>query len=347
MSGLNALRKKLHKSFAFYPATGLNSGHLQTLWPTLFRRVPALNRTRERALTDDGDFFDVDWFGPDGASIVILLHGLAGCSRSGYIVGLQLALQKRGFRSVALNFRGCGGEPNKKASSYHSGFTRDLNQLYSIIRKQFPDVPVAVIGFSLGGNILLKWLAERRGNLALFAAVAVSVPYQLSMCADRMDQGFSRIYRNHLVGLLKRALLVKQDHLLRTGREDEASKISKLGDLSRICSFWEFDDRVVAPLNGFKGVHDYYRQSSSLHSLEEITHPTLLIQADDDPFMLPEGAPTAGHLSDSTILEITRGGGHAGFVSGSLAGNVNYWLEKRIPDFLSEQLKKGNTSIPG
>jgi predicted alpha/beta-fold hydrolase len=297
-----------------------------------------LRRRRERFLTDDGDFFDVDWFGSADAPVVILLHGLAGCSGSSYILGLQQVLGKKGFQSVAINFRGCSGEPNRKAIGYHAGFTRDLNQLYWHIKEQSPTLPVAVVGFSLGGNILLKWLGEQRERLDLLAAVAVSVPFKLSMCADRLDSGLSKIYRDYLIKLLKQSLLRKQSYLFSIGEESEARKIDQLGDFSTIRSFWEFDDRVVARLNGFCDVYDYYSQSSSFHYLEKISETTLLIQADNDPFMLPDVNSISDCLSSSTELEITRGGGHVGFISTDSLQGGNYWLEKRIPTFLIEQL---------
>ncbi len=327
----------------FQFAWGLGSGHLQTVWPTFFRQSRSLNRTRERLETEDGDFFDVDWFGPQQAPIVVLLHGLAGSSSSTYIIGLQQALSQKGFRTAALNFRGCSGEINRKAGGYHAGFTHDLSQLYETIRAKQPLTPIGMIGFSLGGNSLLKWLGEQGGKIDLFAAMAVSVPFKLSVCADRLDRGLSKLYRNHLVGQLKSTLKKKQAHLHASGQNDEATKIEQLGSLGAVRSFWEFDDQVVAPLNGFNGVDDYYQQSSSFHFLENIEVPTLLVQADDDPFLLSEFALISDCLSGSTRLETTRGGGHVGFVSGSLIAGVDYWIEKRAADFLMEQLKKEST----
>ncbi len=321
----------------FRSAFWVESGHFQTLWPTLFRRPPALSRRRERFLTNDGDFFDIDWFGPAGRPVVILLHGLAGCSSSSYILGLQQALGKKNFQSAAINFRGCSGEINRKAAGYHAGFTRDLNQLYWHIKGLSPALPIAVVGFSLGGNILLKWLGEQQEKLGLLGAVAVSVPFKLSMCADRLDSGLSRIYRDYLIKLLKQSLLRKQSSLYDIGEEIEANKIAQLDDLSTIRSFWDFDDRVVARLNGFSDVYDYYEQSSSLRYLENIGEKTLIIQADNDPFMLPEVNLISDHLSSSTMLEITCGGGHVGFISSNSMFGRNYWLEERIPDFLAEQ----------
>ena len=250
------------------------------------------------------------------------------------MVGLQKSLQMFGMPSVALNFRGCSGHPNQTARCYHSGDTEDLDYLYSNLKARFPHRPMAAVGFSLGGNVLLKWLGERGRSATLVAAVAVSVPMLLNRCADRMDRGFSRLYRNRLLSELKGYVQRKRLHLHRSGQYSEYQKLSQLGDLSGIRSFWDYDDRVVAPLYGFKGVCDYYQQSSSRQFLARIHCPTLIIHSRDDPFMTVDVVPQEHELSPSVVLEITRGGGHVGFVSGHIPGRPFYWLENRIPAFL-------------
>lgn len=323
----------------FKPAWWLCSPHLQTLWPALCRRSPNPRRTREQLATEDGDFVDLDWYGQVPAPIVILLHGLSGSSGSKYIEGMQEALYKRGFRSVALNFRGCGGQPNRTARCYHSGDTEDLDYLYRQIKTREPATPLSVVGFSLGGNVLLKWLGERGKELDLFAAAAVSVPMQLNLCADRMDSGFSRLYRNHLLSELKRYVRQKREYLRNSGNKKEAEKLERLGDLSVLRSFWEYDDQVVARLYAFRDVHDYYQKSSSRQYLKSIRTPTLIVQSRDDPFMTPGVIPSASELSPWVDLEITQGGGHVGFISGRVPGRPRYWLEQRIPAFLARQFE--------
>jgi len=251
------------KTSGFRPAWWLNHPHLQTLWPTLSRRAPRPPTTRERLPTPDGDFLDLDWFGPDAAPIVLLLHGLTGSSRSHYVAGMQLALARLGLRSVALNFRGCSGQPNRTARCYHSGDTEDVDFLYRQLRQWHPDTALAAVGYSLGGNVLLKWLGEREASPDLFAAAAVSAPLLLNHCADRMDRGFSRFYRNRLIRELQEYVRDKQEYLRRAGLEEEAAKLAALGDLAGIRSFWEYDDRVVARLYRFRDVHEYYRRSSA------------------------------------------------------------------------------------
>jgi uncharacterized protein len=323
----------------FKPAWWLNNAHLQTLYPALMRKTsspPGLRR--ERLITPDNDFIDVDWCGAGIQPLIILLHGLTGSSQSGYIKGLQRTLLTQGFRSVALNFRGCSGEYNHSARCYHSGETEDIHFLYQTLRQREPDTPFAAVGFSLGGNVLLKWMGEQGSKLTLFAAVAVSVPLVLSTCATKLDKGFSKMYRGNLLRELKHYVRAKQRHLEKVGKLIEASKIEQLGDLSRIKSFWQYDDRVVARLHGFKNVQDYYQRSSSRQFLKSITIPTLVVQAIDDPFMTQEVLPDLNELSSSIHLEITQGGGHVGFIAGDMPFKPEYWLEQRIPEFLNQQL---------
>lgn len=325
---------------SFRPLWWLDNQHLQTLYPALLRAAPKLNRRRERLTTPDGDFLDLDWYGADHQKIVILLHGLAGSSHSGYILGLQKVLHEQGFCSVALNFRGCSGEFNKLARCYHSGETEDIHFVYQTLRQRHPDALLAAFGFSLGGNVLLKWLGEQGEKLDLFAAAAVCVPLVLSVCATKLDQGFSRLYRQRLLTELKQYMHGKIHYLQRHQHFVEAEKLRQLGDLSKISSFWQYDDRVVAPLHGFRDVHDYYSRSSARQFLPQIRVPTLLIQTLDDPFMTEAVLPEARELSERVALEIYSGGGHLGFVGTKRRHGADYWLDKRLPTFLKEQYRK-------
>ena len=324
----------------FKPAWWLKNPHLQTLYPALFRKNTAPALRRERLVTSDNDFVDIDWCGEGNNPLVILLHGLTSSSQSVYIKGLQAVLLRQNFRSVALNFRGCSGESNHSARCYHSGDTQDIQFLYQVLRQREPKTPFAAIGFSLGGNVLLKWLGEQGENLDLFAAVAVSVPLVLSTCATKLDSGFSKLYRANLLKELKVYIADKQRHLEKLGLKQEAEKLKQVGDLSKITSFWEYDERVVAKLHGFKSAQDYYHRSSSRQFLKNIAVPTLIIQAVDDPFMTAEVIPKLEELSPCMQLEVTQGGGHVGFVSGKNPFKPFYWLEKRIPEFLNCHTRK-------
>jgi hypothetical protein len=314
----------------FTPATGFSNPHVQTLWPFLFRKSPVLSRHRERFHTPDNDFFDVDWYGSGSKGIVILIHGLTGCSSSHYRLCLQDVLARNGYTTAALNCRACSGEPNLKAGSYHAGFTNDLDQLYRAISTRYEHSPVYTVGFSLGGNLMLKWLSEQADKIDVSASVAVSVPYKLDNCADKIDSGFSRIYRSHLINAMTKKLANKLAFFKSNKMNDEANKLKALGDLGWIKSFWEFDDHVVAKLHGFKGVHDYYQKNSSISFLKRIETSTLLIHALDDPFMTPSVLPKAHKLSPSTELLTSPDGGHVGFIS-----PTTYWLEEKILDYFS------------
>lgn len=321
----------------FKPAWWLKNRHLQTLYPALCRKILSPPLRRERLITPDNDFLDIDWCGEGDKPLVILLHGLTGSSESGYIKGLQHVLLSHNYRSVALNFRGCSGESNHSARCYHSGDTQDIDFLYQTLCQREPQPPFAVIGFSLGGNVLLKWLGEQGDKLSLAAAVAVSVPLVLSTCATKLDYGFSKLYRANLLKELKEYIHNKQLRLDSLGHQHEAEKIKQLGDLSKIKSFWEYDERVVAKLHGFKNAHDYYRRSSSRQFLKAIAVPTLIIHAVDDPFMTEEVIPSVEELSSHVQLEVTPAGGHVGFVGGQNPFKPLYWLEQRIPEFLLQQ----------
>lgn len=328
----------IDRSPGFRPAWWLPGPHAQTLWPALFRLPPYVDRTRQRIRTPDGDFLDLDWCGADSGPLVLLLHGLSGSSASNYIRGLQKALRRFGMRSVALNFRGCSGPMNETSRCYHSGETGDLAFVHAWLREREPETPIAMIGFSLGGNVVLKWLGETRTQEP-FAAVAVSVPLLLDRCATRMDQGFSRVYRDRLLQELKAYVRRKHAHLTSIGRHDEAERLAGLGDLAPIRSFWDYDERVVAGLYPFDGAEDYYRRSSSRPMLRAIATPTLIVQSEDDPFMTVDVIPAEDELADCVRLEVTSGGGHVGFIGGVWPGFPRFWLERRIPEFLIARLR--------
>jgi len=316
----------------FRPAWWCRNAHLQTLWPYLLRRRPRLALTRERLELPDGDFLDLDWAARDGAGpIVLVLHGLEGSSESKYALGLVKAAVARGWRAAILNFRGCSGEPNRLPRSYHSGETGDLSYVVALLEARHPRAPIAVVGYSLGGNALLKWLGERRDKTPVAAAAAVSVPFLLAQCAWRMERGFSRIYQWSLVHRLKRSIEAKRRRMALPLVDT---------DLSGVHSFREFDDRVTAPLHGFAGVNEYYARSSSRQYLRHVAVPTLIVHARDDPFMTETAIPTAGELSPAIEFALQECGGHVGFVSGAWPWRAHYWLERRIPEFLSRHLDK-------
>ena len=314
----------------FRPAWWLPSPHLQTLWPALARRPLRVATRRERIELPDGDFVDLDWAGESDRFIVLLLHGLEGSSASSYMQGMMAALVTRGWQAVALNFRGCSGEHNRLDRSYHSGETSDVGYIVDNLRERFPSARLAAIGYSLGGNALLKYLGESGEDCALAAAVAVSVPLRLERAAARMSRGLSRLYQWRLVGSLREKMRAK------FRRRRAPLDLAALGDWR---DFRSFDHHVTAPLHGFSSAEDYYARCSSRQFLTLIRTPTLLLQARDDPFMYPDVLPSSGELSSSVDLEVSECGGHVGFVAGSAPWRAIYWLEQRAPEFLGSRFE--------
>ena len=309
----------------FEPAWWLPGANLQTLWPYYFRRSVQVDLTRERLELPDGDFVDLCLTGKAGGPVVVVFHGLEGCVDSHYVKSVLAAIEKRGWLAVLMHFRGCSSEHNRLARTYHSGDTGDIGFLIDSLHKRFPGVPIAAIGYSLGGNALLKYLGEADRNGQVHAAAAVSVPYVLAEGAKRLNTGFSRLYQRRLIGLLKRKII---------GKFSDRDCPLDIGEVPKLNDFFSFDDKITAPLHGFAGVEDYYTRSSSRQYLRSINVPVLLIHARDDPFMTEDVIPAEDELSAYVQLELAQNGGHIGFVSGKAPGYPVYWLEQRIIEFL-------------
>ncbi|MFA5959363.1 MAG: hydrolase [Tatlockia sp.] len=319
----------------FKPAWWLKNSHFQTFFATLTRFIEAPVDATERIELPDGDFIDLAWANNGlslDAPLVILLHGLGGSVKSSYAAGLMHEFNRQGWRAVLMHFRGASQEPNRFARAYHSGDTADLNYFLHLLAAREPHSKKAVVGVSLGGNVLLKWLGEQGEQGLIDAAVAVSVPFELRLVSDRISRGFSRIYQGYLLRRLKNLFEKKRKQF--QGEMPEALK-----EMHKWQCFWTFDEFVTAPLNGFPHVHAYYGQSSSRAYLDKITTNTLIIHALDDPFMTPAVVPEASELGQNVTLELCSRGGHVGFISGNLPGKAVYWLEERIPAYLKPFLR--------
>jgi len=312
----------------FKPAWWCRNPHLQTLWPVFFRRLrPPLRR--ERLELPDGDFVDLDWTLNASGPIVILLHGLEGGSKSHYARAMLDVLPRHGWRVVLMHFRGCSGEPNRLARAYHSGDTGDIDYLARTLKAREPHTPLAAIGYSLGGNALLKWLAEQGETAPLHCAVAVSVPFLLNESSAHLNRGFARVYQWRLLKSLKKSVLRK------SGRHPLPVTTHAL---DRMKSFFEFDDRITGPLHGFRDAMHYYTASSSRQYLHRVRIPTLVVHAADDPFMPASTIPKPDELSPSIAFALQPHGGHVGFVHGRTPWRPRYWLDRAIPSWLEKFL---------
>jgi len=322
--------------WGFRPAWWLRNRHAQTIWRRFFGRSAGVPYRRERWDTPDGDFVDLDWVESGArdsqAPLMLVLHGLEGSSRAKYVVGLLDHAVGRGWDGVAMNFRSCGGELNRRPRFYHSGETEDLDVVVSGLVARHPGRPLALVGYSLGGNVLLKWLGERGEKVPdqVRAAVAVSVPYDLGVAAYHVDHGFGRVYGRVFLRTLKAKALAKAERF--PGLVDPRLVRS-------LSSFAQFDEHVTAPIHGFAGARDYWTRSSSVPWLPEIRRPTLLISACDDPFLPSKHLPRDRVARSSSVeSEFTARGGHVGFVEGWWPGAVSYWVDRRATAFLEERM---------
>jgi predicted alpha/beta-fold hydrolase len=294
----------------------------------------------ERWATPDDDFLEVHRLGaPHGSAAetphVLLLHGLEGSARSHYAQGLLGEMRKRRWSADLLIWRSCGTEPNRTRRFYHSGETADLALALHRIAAERPNAPLAVVGVSLGGNILLKYLGEQ-GNSArelVAVAAAISVPFDLGRGCDHINHGFSRLYQKYFLDSLRQKAIEKHTRYPDLPPPQRIASITTLRD---------FDDVVTAPVHGFADAVDYYNRSSSIQFLQDIVVDTLLLSALDDPFLpsdvLAQTARLAARNPRLTV-DFTRGGGHAGFVGGRNPFRPTYYLEERVGDFLAERFE--------
>lgn len=314
----------------FRPHPLFSSAHLQTLASAL-RPAPRLALRRERLELDDGDFLDLGWSGEDNVDgpLAVLVHGLAGGFESKYLLGTASLLIAEGWRTVILQLRGAGPEPNRLPRCYNQGDTEDLRYFWHLLRDLEPRAFIASVGWSLGGNVNLKALAEEGHCAPVNVAAAASVPFDIRPCAERLQTGFSRLYQKHLLDSVKDALRRKHPQV----------PLSPLVNLTAALSaqnFIEYDEAYTAPLAGFQDVEDYYTQASCGQFLKKIRRSTLVVHALDDPFMVADIVPTAETLSSDVTLEIAVNGGHVGFVSAGRLGQPYCWLDHRLAEYLQD-----------
>jgi predicted alpha/beta-fold hydrolase len=319
---------------SFQPAWWLKNEHAQTIYPTIMFHEKTLISCYERLELPDGDFIDLAWSTSglsNDAPLVVLLHGLGGNVHSAYVSELLKAFNQAGFRGVLMHFRGASGEPNRLPRGYHSGDTRDLAYVMACLQQREPSTKKAVVGVSLGGNVLLKWLGEIGPQFYIQAAVAVSVPFLVESVVDRVNHGFSRIYQARILKRLRKMYLSKLD-IINTQLPLTQHELRGIKTLKTL------DDKITVPLYGFRDAKAYYDEVSSRQYLKDITTPTLIIHAKDDPFMSPQAIPTGEELSETVLLELSQNGGHVGFIAGKKLNRPVYWLSQRIPEYLKAYL---------
>jgi len=331
----------------FRPARWLKNRHAQTIYPSLpWAGAPRPELRSENIELPDGDITVVDWLAgsPDAdanSPTLIVLHGLEGSAESSYARMLLQAAAERGWRAAVLHFRDCGDYRNRLPRRYHAGETNDIRFFLERLRTEGHQGPMMAAGYSLGGNVLLKYLGENGISTPLHAAAAVSVPLDLHNSAAALTQGFSRVYQRHLLRRMKNAVSRKFDQYTAAFDWQRAMNAT---------TFADFDDAVTAPLHGFSGKDEYYDRCSAASFLSGIQRPTLIINSLDDPFMTPDIIPDESELSDCVVIEVSEHGGHVGFISGGTPWRPEYYLPQRITDFLASQIEEPEESahaLPG
>lgn len=317
----------------FSPAWWLKNAHFQTMMAKFLRRHHFIETTNETLELPDGDFIDLAWteqVSPNcNRPIVAVLHGLEGSKNSHYATGMLSAIKANGWVGVLMHFRGCSGRPNRMAKSYHSGQTYDVDFFSRHLANTYPQAKKVIVGFSLGGNVLTRYLAQQKEQIYQAASV-ICAPLDLASCANRINNGFSRIYQKYLLDMLKKSTM-KKIHINLLQSIDEKS-------LQNIHSIRDFDEKVTAPVNGFANADDYYQQSSGRDVLNKVTTPCLVIHASDDPFLCHTNTIAVSELPKHITFEVSRHGGHVAFISGNNPFKPKYWLETHVPEFFSRHL---------
>lgn len=303
--------------------------HSQTILPTLLRPLPSLAIRRERLELDDGDFIDLGWSGEHnaGGPIAILVHGLTGGFQSKYLRGLARRLIAQGWRSCIVQLRGAGPEPNRTSHLYNHGDTADLRRVWHLLRAREPRAMLVSVGWSLGGNVSLKALAEEGDAAPVDFAAAASVPFRLQECVERLRAGPGRIYQDRLLRDIREAV-ARKHRLVPTpaGVDLERALLAR--------DFYQFDNAYTAPLHGYRDAEDYYDRAACGQYLHGIRRETLIVHALDDPFMVPDIVPQASTLAPQVTLELSQNGGHVGFIAAGERGRPLLWLEQRLEEYL-------------
>lgn len=320
-------------SSSYQPSSIFKKGHLSTLLPNLLRKVKLPAYKRIRINTPDDDFLDLDYSEVGGQTLVILTHGLEGNSEREYMGGMVNEINANSWDALSINLRGCGGEANNLYSSYHSGMSADLDLVVNYALDNFDYTSILLVGYSLGGNITLKYVGEKGNNIddRVKAAAAVSVPIMLEGSANQLAKKSNWIYMNRFVRKLKPKLKAKLNRFPQPDVKRE--------DLNNLKTFYDFDSVYTAPAHGFKSAKEYWQKSSSRPFLNQAAIPTLLINALDDPFLAENCYPYDEAESNENFFFLApQYGGHVGFMS-RLWEKGAFWHEKEMIRFFKKQLK--------
>jgi predicted alpha/beta-fold hydrolase len=302
----------------------LFNGHLETIYPSLFRKVTVPEPFQERISTSDGDFLDLDWYRQNKSKLVIISHGLEGNSTRAYMLGMVSAFLKKGYDVLTWNFRSCSNEMNKQVIFYHSGATYDLDLVVNHAHDTYKEINL--VGFSLGGNLTLKYLGEKGNSLAkIHRGVAISVPLHLGSSSKKISETENTLYSKRFLRSLKKKVIDK------SAAHPGQIPIETLRNIKTLA---DFDDFFTGPLHGFADAEEYYEVNSSLYFLDQIKVPSLVLNAQNDPFLSEKCFPkTLAKSLDQVYFEFPKHGGHVGFSQAN--SEKPYYSEQRAVEFIS------------
>lgn len=305
----------------YFPAPLLRGGHLQSIVPALWSAAPKHQWQRTRWEWADGDFVDADWLhvSHTNAPLLVLFHGLEGSSQSHYARSIGSYFQAQGWRVVVPHFRGCSGQPNRLLRAYHSGDADEIARMLGAAHRTHPAAPLYAAGVSLGGNALLCYLSQTHKDIPLHAAASVCAPLDLDRCGQAITTGFANVYTK----MFMRTLLAKT-----RAKRPQFPNACDWDAVLASKNLEQFDDVFTGPIHGYQNAADYYAKASAKHKLKDITLPTLLLNARNDPFV-PNDILDTLSVSNAVLVNQPQQGGHVGFASGHGMGQLD-WLPKRL-----------------
>ncbi|WP_236974602.1 YheT family hydrolase [Membranihabitans maritimus] len=305
--------------------TFFRNSFISSVYPNIFRKVKLKHPGEIRIHTSDGDFLDIDFYSNGGSFAAILLHGFEGNARRPYMKGMIAQLSKQNIDCFAMNFRGCSGIPNTTDKAYNAVNSEDVNSVVNYVWGRNRYIGVVLVGFSLGGNVVLNYLGRKQPEF-ISGAIAISVPVYMPGSAKAIMSLKNRIYQRRFLKNLRSKMREKQE--VYPGLLDYEKVISAR-------NLAEVDEFYTAKIYGYRDADHYYSSASSLPFLEKIQTPTLLINAENDSFLSPECYPVEEAKSSEYLYFIkTKYGGHCGFWS---PGDV-YWHERRAMEFIGDIL---------
>jgi predicted alpha/beta-fold hydrolase len=305
----------------------LSNGHFETIWPSLFRKVESPLYRRERMTTSDGDFLDLDWLQSGHKRLAVISHGLEGDSRRHYVAGMANALAADGWDVLAWNFRGCGGEINRRPRFTHNGATDDLDDVVRHALKKYNYSTISLVGFSMGGNLTLVYLGRDsdRVPVEVKAAVCFSVPCDLAAASMRLAESGNLVYMRRFIRLMGQKIRLQAKRF--------PNQFPCAG-YRKIKTFHDFDGRYTAPLHGFRDAQHYWEECSSKRYLDAVRIPAWIINARNDPFLTPDCFPDSNHHGNLCVkLGAPDHGGHCGFTP--IGKHPQYWSETVAISLLS------------